>query len=123
MVMYENNNPLFSFNFQVVMKTQFRDPDGILNSLHNVISANCDAIFFLLLEASESFDPCMIRRNNVVTPEQKTALLELARCPLSLRRQVRLFMRRKIKGRDLIDSVDGFELPERLGKYLLFDYS
>lgn len=105
------------------MKTQFRDPDGILNSLHNVISANCDAIFFLLLEACEAFDPCMIRRNNVITPEQKTALLELSRCPLTLRRQVRLFMRKKIKARELIKSVDGLELPETLKKYLLFDYS
>lgn len=105
------------------MKTQFRDPDGILNSLHNVIAANCDAIFFLLLEASESFDPCMIRRNNVITQEQKNALLELAKCPLTLRRQVRLFLRKKIKGRDLIDSVKEFGLPETLRKYLLFDYS
>lgn len=105
------------------MKTQFRDPDGILNSLHNVISPNCDSIFFLLLEACESFDPCMIRRNNVITPEQKTALLELSKCPLTLRRQVRLFLRKKIAGRVLIDTAKDFEIPETLKKYVLFDYS
>lgn len=104
------------------MKTQFRDPDGMLNCLHNVISANSASIFFLLLEACESFDPCMIRRNNVVTAEQKTAILELAKYPLSLRRQVRLYMR-KLLGSKLLTSVEDFGLPRCLGKYLLFDYS
>lgn len=104
------------------MKTQFRDPDGMLNSLHNVISDNCDSIFFLLLESCESFDPCMIRRNNVMSPEQKTALLELAKYPLSLKRQVRLYLR-KLLGARLMYAVSDFELPKCLAKYLLLDYS
>lgn len=74
------------------MKTQFRDPDGILNSLENVVSSRSDAIFLLLMEASEAFDPCMIRRNKDLTSRQKTALLELARYPLSLRRQVNILI-------------------------------
>nr|XP_015836504.1 PREDICTED: ankyrin-1 [Tribolium castaneum] len=116
-------NLLIRYGAKVVMKTQFRDPDGILNSLQNVISAKCDSIFFLLLEASESFDVCMIRRNSVITPEQKATLLELAKYPLSLRRQVRVFLRRLLGGNKLIDSVPSFELPKCLEKYLLFDYS
>lgn len=114
-------NLLVKYGAKVVMKTQFRDPDGMLNSLHNVIEAN--SIFLLLLEASESFDSCMIRRNNVITPEQKMTLLELSKFPLTLRRQVRIYFRRALPGSKLIDSVPGFELPKCLEKYLLFDYS
>lgn len=114
-------NLLLKYGARVIMKTQFRDPDGILNSLQNVISA--DSIFFLLMEASESFDVCMIRRNNVITSDQKATLLELAKYPLSLRRQVRLFLRRLIDANKLIDSVGRFELPKCLEKYLLFDYN
>lgn len=116
-------NLLIKYGARVVMKTQFRDPDGILNSLHHVVENGAKGIFFLLLEACESFDICMIRRNNVVTAEQKTLLLKLAGCPLTLRRQIRLFMRKKLGGRQLIEVVDGFEIPECLRKYLLFDYS
>lgn len=104
------------------MKTQFRDPDGVLNSLQNVVSSNADEIFFLLLEACEAFDLCMIRRNNVLKPEQKTSILELARCPLSLMRQVRLLFRRKC-ARELLRTAEKFEIPKTLIKYLLFDYS
>lgn len=104
------------------MKTQFRDPDGALNSLQNVVQSDSDSIFHLLMEACESFDVCMIRRNNVLKPEQKTALLELARCPLSLMRQVRLFLR-KYCGRKLLNTANNFDIPITLIKYLLFDYS
>lgn len=104
------------------MKTQFRDPDGILNSLQNVIASQSRSIFFLLQEAAESFDPCMIRRNNVIGAEQKSALLDLAASPLPLRRQVRLLLR-KFLGAKLLDRVDEFELPRGLAKYLIFDYS
>lgn len=115
-------NLLLKYGSRVIMKTQFRDPDGVLNSLQNVIAANCNGIFFLLLEACESFDTCMIRRNNVMTPEQKEVLLELAKYPLSLRRQVRLYLR-KLLGRKLLTNIDQLELPKCLAKYLLFDYS
>lgn len=107
---------------QVIMKTQFRDSDGILNSLHNVIADNCYAIFFLLLEASEAFDACMIRRNNLMNEKQKNALLELAKYPLTLKKQVRLNMRRWLKGK-LFYAVEDFCLPKSLSKYLVFDYS
>lgn len=104
------------------MKTQFRDSDGVLNSLHNVVTDNCYDIFFLLLEACEAFDPCMIRRNNLMSDKQKTALLELAKYPLSLKKQVRLSLRKRL-GAKLLHVADGFGLPKCLAKYLLFDYS
>lgn len=104
------------------MKTQFRDSDGVLNSLHNVIADNCHDIFFVLLEACESYDPCMIRRNNVMNERQKAALLELAKYPLTLKKQVRLNLRRWLRGK-LMYAIEDFFLPKCLAKYLLFDYS
>lgn len=104
------------------MKTQFRDSDGVLNSLHNVITDNCHAIFFLLLEACEAFDSCMIRRSNLMNEKQKAALLELAKYPLTLKKQVRLNLRRWLRGK-MLYAVEDFGLPKCLSKYLLFDYS
>lgn len=123
-----NENPsleivqlLLTYGARVIMKTQFRDPDGILNSLHNVVSsARCDALFRLLVDASESFDPCMIRRNTVLTPEQKKLLLELASCPLSLRKQVRLFLRTFL-GQNLTYWGFKSELPKCLVEFLFFE--
>lgn len=102
------------------MKTQFRDPAGMLNCLHNVVSN--ESVFFLLLEACEAFDPCMIRRNQVVSPTQKTTLLELAKYPLTLKNQIRLYMR-KAMGSKLLNIAGQFDIPNCLKKYLCFDYS
>ncbi|KAJ8985221.1 hypothetical protein NQ317_018250 [Molorchus minor] len=99
-----------------------RGPGRHAELLHNVVSDNCDAIFFLLLETCESFDPCMIRRNNVISPDQKTTLLGLARCPLSLKRQVRLYLR-KLLGSKLVYAIQDSDIPGCLKKYLLLDYS
>lgn len=114
---------LLRYGARVVMKTQFRDPDGMLNSLHNLDSNPDGAVFFLLMEASESFDPCMIRRNNILSPEQKAAILELASCPLTLRRQMRLYLRRRLHSANLPQLVEKLDVPVSLNKYLLFDYS
>ncbi|KAF7271023.1 uncharacterized protein LOC143194346 isoform X2 [Rhynchophorus ferrugineus] len=113
-------NMLIKYGSRVVMKSQFRDPDGMLNCLHNAVSN--DAIFFMLTEACESFDPCMIRRNQVVNEQQKATLLDLAKYPLTLKKQIRLFMR-KLMGARLLHSTDEFDIPKTLKKYLLFDYS
>lgn len=115
-------NLLIKYGAKVVMKTQFRDPDGILNSLQNVVNSEADEIFYLLLDAAEAFDLCMIRRNSVLRPDQKNAVLDLASCPISLLRQVRFFLRRKL-GRKLMETAHNFDLPKTLAKYLLFDYS
>lgn len=62
-----NENPsvqvvalLLKYGARVVIKTQFRDPHGILNSLQN--TADKPRLLKTLLEAAESFDPCMIKR-------------------------------------------------------------
>lgn len=115
-------NLLIKYGARVVMKTQFRDPDGILNSLQNVVQTDSKGIFFLLLEACEAFDLCMIRRNVTLTQEWKDIIVEMAKSPLPLLNQTRLHMRKKM-GRRLIDTVESFELPKTLNKYLLFDYS
>ncbi|XP_077289657.1 uncharacterized protein LOC143913633 [Arctopsyche grandis] len=113
-------NLLLKHGARVIMKTQFRDPDGILNSLHNVVGSGKEHIFYALLEAAQSFDMCMIRRNNVVSPEQKAALIEKASKPLALKMQLRLFFRNLI-GMLLPDIIDELELPKTLKEYLLFD--
>lgn len=111
---------LLRYGARVIMKTQFRDPDGILNHLQNVTSEEYQHIFYLLLEAAESFDLCMIKRNNTVTAAQKEALIHRAKTPISLIAQARIFMRRYFKT-TLIDAVPQLELPKILHQYLLFN--
>lgn len=105
------------------MKTQYRDPLGVLNSLQN-ISSNPE-IFNLLLEASESFDLCMIRRNQFLSESQKHRLMTLATQPLSLLHQCRLAVRRLLTLHHQMGSavaVQIFELPRTLQLYLNYDY-
>lgn len=104
------------------MKTQFRDPDGILNHLQNITAPEYEHIFYLLLEAAESFDHCMIKRNTVLTAVQKQTLIERARNPISLMHQCRVFLRKRF-GPTLIDVVPDLETPRTLHRYLLFECS
>lgn len=71
---FEELRLLLRYGTRVVMKTQFRDPDGLLNYLGNV----SEAIFRALIEAADEFDPCMIRRNIHLTEQQKRIMLEKA---------------------------------------------
>lgn len=102
------------------MKTQFRDPDGILNHLQNVTSEEYEHIFYLLLEAAESFDLCMIKRNNTLKPHQKETLIHRAKTPISLLAQTRIFLRRYF-GTTLVNIVKKLEIPIILHTYLLFE--
>lgn len=102
------------------MKTQFRDPDGILNHLQNVTSEEYQHIFYLLLEAAEAFDLCMIKRNNTVTATQKEALIHRAKTPISLLAQTRIFLRRYFKTM-LVDVIPDMDVPKILHQYLLFN--
>lgn len=102
------------------MKTQFRDPHGILNSLQNL--SNCPTLFVTLLEAAESFDLCMIRRSSLLNEEQKQLLVEFSTQPLSLRHQVRLFLHRQL-GKKLPHMVDQLPLPTILHRYLMYEFS
>lgn len=105
---------------QVVMKTQFRDPHGILNSLQSV--GQHEDVFYTLLEAAESFDTCMIRRSQFVNDDQRGLLMRLATSPLPLRHQVRLYLRR-LFGTRLPDVAPQLELPTLLQHYLLYEFS
>lgn len=102
------------------MKTQFRDPDGILNHLQNVTSEEHNHIFHLLLEAAESFDLCMIKRNTVLTPAQKENLIQRAKTPIPLIAQSRIFLRRFL-GPSLIQEVSDLDIPKILHQYLMFE--
>ncbi|XP_013185418.1 ankyrin-3 [Amyelois transitella] len=113
---------LLRYGARVIMKTQFRDPDGILNHLQNVTSPEYQHIFYQLLEAAESFDLCMIKRNNTLTPAQKQTLIERAKTPISLIAQCRIYLRRFFRT-DLIKIVEKLDVPTTLHRYLLFECS
>lgn len=122
-----NENPsvdvvalLLKYGARVVIKTQFRDPHGILNSLQN--TANKPRLLRTLLEAAESFDPCMIRRSSSLTDAQKALVMEAARNPLPLIHQARLIVR-KLCGTKLPKIVETLQLPSILHRYLLYDCS
>ena len=121
-----NENPsvevvalLLKYGARVVIKTQFRDPHGILNSLQN--TADKPRILKALLEAAESFDPCMIRRSSSLTDAQKALVMEAARTPLPLTHQARLIVR-KLCGTKLPKIVRRLQLPQSLHRYLLYDF-
>ncbi|XP_065173145.1 ankyrin-3-like isoform X2 [Atheta coriaria] len=112
-------NILLQYGARVVIKTQFRDPDGLLNCLHNVISTAQRPIFDMLLESAECFDIFQIRRSNILTFDQKDRLLNLATTPLPLTHLVRLHLRRTL-GKRMMTAVDQMELPRSLQEFLRF---
>ncbi|XP_016845855.1 ankyrin repeat and SOCS box protein 8 isoform X2 [Nasonia vitripennis] len=121
-----NENPavevvslLLKYGARVVIKTQFRDPHGILNSLQN--TADKPRLLQALLDAAESFDPCMIRRSSSLTDAQKALVMEAARTPLPLTHQARLIVR-KMCGPKLTKVVTRLQLPQSLHRYLLYDF-
>lgn len=101
------------------MKTQFRDPDGLLNCLSNLSSDS--PVFKHLVESAEEFDPCMIRRTNQnLTIKMKLQLMEKATTPLSLQSITRAFFRR-LYGRLLPEKVPQLDTPKMLHRYLLYE--
>lgn len=111
---------LLKYGARVVMKTQFRDPDGLLNCFNNITDKN--QILETLVGAAEEFDPCMIRRNSYLTPDQRKLLLDQASVPLTLKAQSRAFFR-KLFGRSLPESVPNLFIPITLRRYLLYEHS
>ncbi|XP_041970434.1 ankyrin-3-like [Aricia agestis] len=107
---------------RVIMKTQFRDPDGILNHLQHVTSPETQHVFALLLDAAEAFDLCMIKRTSCLTPAQRQELVRRAREPLSLLAQARVQLRRLL-GTSLVRVAPDLDIPPTLRSYLLFEYS
>lgn len=117
-VLLEELKLLLKHGARVVMKTQFRDPDGLLNCLTNLTGD--DPVFLHLLEATDEFDPCMIRRNPHLNLRQRSLLIEKSSKPLTLQAISRGYFR-KVFGRELPSKVPSLELPPMLHKYLLFE--
>lgn len=109
---------LLKHGARVIMKTQFRDPDGLLNCLSNLTSDSL--IYKHLIESAEEFDPCMIKRSQHITIKQRAMLMEKATTPLSLQASTRVFFR-KLFGRTLPEKVPQLELSKMLCKYLLYE--
>lgn len=105
---------------RVIMKTQFRDPDGLLNCLTNIPADS--EVFRMLLDACEEYDPCMIRRNSHLTEEQREILLDKSSCPLTLKRLSRGYFR-QLFGRTLPVNVPELFVPRTLRGYLLYEHN
>lgn len=110
---------LLRYGAPVVIKTQYRDPDGILNCIANVPAES--RVFEKLMEASELFDPCVIRRSLSLSDEQRKILWARAKTPITLKNQCRVFFRR-LYGRTLPESVPNLFVPQTLKKYLVYEY-
>lgn len=102
------------------MKTQYRDPDGILNCLNKVSDES--NLFALLIGAGEEFDAETIKRTNYLTDGQKEILIREAGIPRELKAQLRTFIKRKV-GRINQKLLEEFELPRTLISYLLYEYN
>ncbi|XP_062535064.1 putative ankyrin repeat protein RF_0381 isoform X1 [Armigeres subalbatus] len=111
---------LMKFGARVILKTQFRDPDGLLNCLTNM-NHKSDS-FRIILEAAEEFDPCMIRRNQQLNDDQRMLLLERATIPIPLKSRLRAHFRR-LFGRNLPEFVPSLFIPRELQSYLLYEHS
>lgn len=111
---------LLRYGAKVVMKTQFRDPAGLLNCLTNVAAET--RLFEELINVAEEFDTSMIRRNIHLTVEQKQLLMDKASAPLSLKSQCRTLFRH-LFGRTLSENVPSLFIPQMLKKYLLYEHS
>lgn len=117
-VQMEEIKLLLKHGARVIMKTQFRDPDGLLNCLSHLTGDS--PVFITLLESAEEFDPCMIRRNPHLNLRQRSLLLQKSSEPLSLQSLSRVFFR-KLFGRELPSKVPSLDVPQMLHKYLLYE--
>lgn len=107
---------LLKYGARVCMRTQFRDPDGLLNCLRNV--ASYSRVFEVLLETSECFDIAMIKRNLHLTDSQRKKLMQKAKTPIPLKALVRNYYRSTF-GRTLPEKVPCLFIPNTLQSYLL----
>lgn len=112
----EELNLLLKYGARVCMRTQFRDPDGLLNCLRNIPSYT--RVFEVLLETAECFDIAMIKRNLHLTDHQRRKLLAKAKTPISLKSIARNYFR-SLFGRTLPEKVPNLFIPLELRSYLL----
>lgn len=112
----EEVNLLLKYGARVCMRTQFRDPDGLLNCLRNIPSYT--RVFEALLETAECFDIAMIKRNLHLTDHQRKKLLVKAKTPISLKSMTRNYFR-SLFGRTIPEKVPLLFIPQELRSYLL----
>lgn len=118
-ILLEEVSLLLRYGAPVVIKSQYRDPDGILNCIVNVPAES--PVFEKLIEASELFDPSVIRRSLCLSDEQRKILWARAKTPITLKNQCRVFFRR-MYGRTLPENVPALFIPQTLKKYLVYEY-
>lgn len=111
---------MLKYGARVSMRTQFRDPDGLLNCLSN--TPYYTRVFETLTGAAECFDIAMIRRNIHLSEGQRKRLLDKAKTPMPLKALVRSFYRSQF-GRKLPESVPCLFIPQTLRSYLLYEHN
>lgn len=114
----EELNLLLKYGARVCLRTQFRDPDGLLNCLSK--TPYYSSVFDALLEAAENFDIAMIKRNIHLTDGQRKKLLHKAKQPLPLKALARSHFR-LLFGRYLPENVPSLLIPQTLKRYLLYE--
>lgn len=111
---------LLKYGARVSLRTQYRDPDGLLNCLGT--TPTYSRVFEHLMGAAECFDIAMIKRNVHLTDTQRRKLLERARHPISLKSLTRSYFR-QLLGRSLPENVPLLFIPQTLRDYLLYDHN
>lgn len=107
---------LLKYGARICMRTQFRDPDGLLNCLKAV--PYYSHVFGALMETAECFDIAMIKRNLHLSEGQRKRLLAKARTPIPLLSMCRTHFR-QLFGRTMPEMVPALVIPQTLKSYLL----
>ncbi|XP_043240910.1 serine/threonine-protein phosphatase 6 regulatory ankyrin repeat subunit C-like [Amphibalanus amphitrite] len=108
---------LLQHGTRVVLKSQFRDPMGLLNSLPDL--HELAGLYEVLASSADSFDPPILRRSRALSERQREQLLLLARAPRPLLALTRDAIRRAM-GRRLRHGAALLELPRELQQFLLY---
>ncbi|XP_037083077.1 ankyrin repeat and SOCS box protein 10-like [Pollicipes pollicipes] len=108
---------LLQHGTRVVLKSQFRDPMGLLNSLPDL--RHLPGLFEVLASSADAFDPPILRRSRSLSEEQRRRLLLQARTPRPLLHVTRDVIRRAMPGR-LCQDAKQLVLPHELHEFLLF---
>jgi ankyrin repeat protein len=110
---------LLRYGANVVLKTQYHDPMGILKSLPKL--AECPDVFHMVVDAAEKFNVGIIQRSPSFSAAQKQILLSAAKTPLPLKHQLRLFIRRHLGRHSLPLRIQQLPFPPLIKSYLLYE--
>lgn len=111
---------LLKYGARVSIRTQYRDPDGLMNCL--ATTPTYSRVFEHLVGSAECFDLAMIKRNVHLTDTQRRKLLEKAKNPISLKAIARSFFRQTF-GRKLPENIPLLFIPQTLRDYLLYEHN